>query len=87
MASLKLAVICCEFDFEDVLRYPVNSGVPRSRWKQLRMTGPAFLKRLWELQLEFPHVHFLYAGEHGREASSSLFKRAFEVYRPDMSPG
>lgn len=77
MATFELAVVLLEFELSDIVNYPRTSGIPKCRWKRLRVNGSSYLRRFWELQLKYPHVHFLFAGRHGKEAASSLFKRFF----------
>lgn len=80
MASFKLAIVLLEFDYEDIVNWPQSSDIPRARWKYLKVTRALFQKRLWELQIAHPHVHFIFAGLHGKEAMSSLLKRAAQSY-------
>ena len=72
------AYVFLEFTFEEVVGFPVNSGIPPSRWKRLRTTPQLFLCKLHELQLAHPTVRFWAVGARGREVASSLFKRIVE---------
>ncbi len=80
MAPFKHAVVILEFDMSDVMRWPEGSGIPRSRLSRLRVTKSVILAKFWELQRDFPTVSFIFAGSHGKEVVSSLFKRVVEKY-------
>lgn len=72
------AYLVLEFEMADILSFPRNSGIPRSRWKSLKVTSGVLLKRLHEVQIAHPGLRILFVGKHGREALSSLFKRVME---------
>jgi hypothetical protein len=38
--------LICEFTVSDVLSFPINSGIPKRLWPQLRITGKFMLSRL-----------------------------------------
>ena len=79
MRSFTTAIVLLEFSLDDVMNWPASSTIPKARWGSLKLTNFAFLKRLTELQLMFPHVHFVFAGHFGKEYAASLFKRAAEA--------
>jgi hypothetical protein len=66
-----------EFSMEDLLSYPKGSGIPYSRYKYLRSTGPSLLRRLNQYQLRF-RARFVFAGAQGKAFVVSLFKRVLE---------
>jgi hypothetical protein len=80
MASLKMAIVMLEFEYEDLCEWPQSSGIPRSRWRYLKVTSSLLQKRFWEYRIKYPHVHFEFVGNRGKDASSALFKRVFEAY-------
>lgn len=69
-----------EFTFEDVVKFPEGSGIPRSKWPDLRVTPQLMMARLHEMQLAHPQIRILLVGNRGREVASSLFKRIVEHY-------
>jgi hypothetical protein len=71
-----------EFTLAEVISFPINSGIPKDRWKSLRITPQFMLKRLNEYQFKYK-TKIVFAGIHGREFTSSLFKRMVENGRPD----
>ena len=75
MTSFRWPYIICEFSLDDLMMFPKNSGIPRPKWKFLRMNGKFMWKKLSE-----------YADEHGinvlfcnnREESQERVMRIFD---------
>lgn len=76
MSEFEWAFFVCEFNFEDVLNFPINSTIPQNKWGQLRVTSNFLLSRLTEYQIKYG-VHILYCGS--KKASwdmvNSIFKK------------
>jgi hypothetical protein len=70
------AFIVCEFDFNDVQRWPLGSGLPRNATK---ISKYFIMKRLMDFHVQYK-TKFIFAGIHGKEVMSSLFKRINETY-------
>lgn len=79
MRGFRDAYLFLEFSFSDLVTYPVNSGIPESKWPALRLTPQGLVKQHWELRQLFPWVRWEFVGQHGREAASSLFKRVVDA--------
>lgn len=77
LQEFKYAFIVCEFMLEDVIKFPLNSGVPEKLQSRIRVTPQFILKRLNEIQIKYG-IHLIFAGRYGREFCSSLFKRIIE---------
>lgn len=77
LEGFALPFLICEFTLDDVMRFPHNSGIPRPRWPKIRITPHFLLKRLVEFQVKYK-TKFIFAGLHGKEYASSLFKRITE---------
>lgn len=72
--------ILLEFSFANLIDYPVGSGIPKMKWKGLAYTGPFIMKRVIEIQMEFPNVHIIPCQDRGKVIASSIFKRAIEEF-------
>ncbi len=74
------AFIICEFTWDDINRFPEGSGIPRSKWPYLRVSGALITKTLTEFFLKYPNIHWIFIN--GRDASQKyieqLFKRMIE---------
>lgn len=66
-----------EFSYDDIVRFPLNSGIPRSKWKTLRISAKFLEKRITEIQVKH-HLPIIFAGNHARAAAEALFKRVAE---------
>ena len=75
--TFPLPFLICEFTVADILRYPINSGIPQCKWKYLRTTGEFLLKRTLEIQVQYK-TRFIFAGTDGWHVAWSLFKRVNE---------
>lgn len=78
MASFRHAFVICEFSLADVIAYPEGAGLPERAKSRTRLTGYSILRRLTQLQLAFPSIHWVWAGDRGRAFAASLFKRVVE---------
>lgn len=78
MSTFKYAYIIYEFGFADIVNFPYNSGMPYSIQKSIKITGGLLLKTQIEIQLKFPFIQFVYAGNKGKEYALSLMKRVVE---------
>jgi len=89
LEKFKYAYVLLEFTMRDLLNYPVGSGIPRYKWKYLKFKGPFILKKLTEMMVQYPHIHFILCGDAGKETASSIFKRIVEneSANPDSTGG
>ena len=77
LESIPYPFVICEFTIEDLINYPVGSGIPPRKWKYLKVKGPAALKLFLDIQMVFK-TKFLFCGQEGQTVASSIFKRAME---------
>lgn len=75
MKSFKHAYLLLEFSFDDILRFPYGSDIPRKRWKYLKIRPPFIISALSRISLEYG-VHIIYAGnrDNARDILISLLK-------------
>ena len=84
LEEFRFPFLVCEFTLADIISFPVNSGIPKSKWQSLRITPQFLMKRLNEFQIRY-RTRIIFAGIHGREFVSSLLKRITENVRPDSA--
>ena len=53
MSHFRWAYIICEFSIDDLMTFPQNSGIPKSKWKFIRMNG----KFMWRKLSEYEEDH------------------------------
>lgn len=63
-----------EFNMEDVISFPKNSGIPFYLWKKLRVTSSFLLRKLLEYQFLYK-TRIIFCGNEGPEVAKSIFKR------------
>lgn len=74
--------IICEFPESDIDIFPVNSTIPKSRWKYLRMS-PAFIKRRLYDSCEKYNIQLLFF-DNPKQAEQEVFNiinEKFEIKR------
>jgi len=77
------AYVILEFTAQDICNYPAGSGIPRHRWKYIRMTPEFFWKRLVELTMRYSGIQFILAGASGQLVATEIFK---QVAKTPMTP-
>jgi hypothetical protein len=80
MSTFKFAAIVLEFDWEAMNIWPKGSGIPFAKQQYMKITSHILIAKFWSLKLAYPHVDFMFAGNYGKEAVSSLFKRVRDKY-------
>lgn len=78
MRRYAVAAIVLEFTAADVLDWKTSSAVTPELKK--RFDGYALISRITEMQLEYPNIHIIYAGDRGREFAGYILKKAYQQY-------
>lgn len=73
LEEFKYPYLICEFDFDDLVNFPVNSGIPPKLWKKVKTTGKYLVSAFMRYQVVYK-TKFILAGSHGMEVAESLFK-------------
>lgn len=81
MKDFPFSFLICEFDMEDVLKYPEGSRVPRNLRAKVKVTGKYLLKCLLEFQVWYD-TKIIFAGNKHNAflVCNSLFKRLNELF-------
>lgn len=77
MEKITFPFLICEFDMDDIVNFPANSGIPHYLWPKLQMTPKLYLKKLMEIQLKYK-CKILFCGPNGKLVAESIFKRILE---------
>lgn len=75
MAHIKHSFILLEFNMSKIINYPVGSGIPKSKWKDVKIRGPVILRRMSEIMIQYPNIKIICCGKYGQNMALSLFKR------------
>ena len=65
MVAFSHKYIVCEFTLDDIDTFPAGSGIPRKRWKYLRMSSGFIKKRFFE-ETEKRNIEVVFAGSKER---------------------
>lgn len=82
MSTFKHAYLLLEFSFDDILRFPYGSDIPRRRWKYLKVKAPFIISALSTISINYG-VQIIYAGnrDNAHDILVSLlkgFRRKYE---------
>jgi ERCC4-type nuclease len=83
MTQYKYSFLLLEFDFDNVLAYPVGSNVPKKMWDKLKITPNFLIKHLVELQVFF-NIKVLFCGSasNAERMALSIMKKVYEIEQP-----
>jgi hypothetical protein len=73
-----------EFTMDDIISFPNNSGIPKDKWPDLKISSFFMLKRFIEFQMKY-NTRIILAGDHGQNTARSIFKRVIE-YGQQQAP-
>lgn len=77
LEEFQFPFLIIEATLEDVVRFPEGSGIPESKWPDLRVSAQFILKVLTEYHLRYK-TRIIMAGKSGFVQASSLLKRIHE---------
>ena len=79
MSKFKYSFMICEFNMEDIVQFPINSGIPQHKWEKVRVTNKYILKKMIEYQVAF-NIKIIYCGNPYNSwlTVNSIFKRVME---------
>lgn len=72
MESFKYPFMVLEFTLDDVLLFPLNSGIPKYLWYKVKMNGPLMFSSLLRYQLQYK-TKIILAGSEGKTIAEKLF--------------
>lgn len=79
MSKFQHKFLVLEFNFDDVLKFPFGSSIPRSKWRFLRNKAPYILACLCGMSVNYG-INVVYAGGSGNASiiASDLIKRCIK---------
>ena len=78
MKEIPYAYILLEFHMEDLIKYPVDSGIPYKKQRYMKFKGRQVLAKTLEIMVKYPNIKIIFCGRKGKDVASSLFKRVVE---------
>jgi len=77
------AIVLCEFSFNDLLKFPYNSGLPKSTMKRIRVKGEFLQRKVLEITLDYGiPVHYAGNAENAKKYANVFFKSIWKKYKP-----
>lgn len=80
MAQYKYSFLLLEFEFDNILSYPVGSNVPKKMWDKIKISPNFIIKHLVELQVFF-NIKVLFCGSpsNAEKMALSIMKKVYEI--------
>ena len=75
LEGLKWSFCLLEFSLDDILSFPVNSGIPEYKWSKIKITPSFILKKTIEFQTKYK-TKFILCGSRGNafQTLTAIFK-------------
>lgn len=81
------AFVVLEFDFSDIMLFPMNSGIPKFKWPHLRITSQFILKKFNDYQVKYDNIKFIFGGNMAKHLVEDLCKRVYLKYQNKINYG
>lgn len=83
MALIPNSFFICSFPANDIITFPVNSGIPKSRWSKLRMRGPYLRKKIFEIEEKYPNIKFIFSSNwiEAEEKAYNILKEFYDQHK------
>lgn len=81
MRDYDFSFLICEFDVDDILKYPEGSNIPQAKREKIKISGKYLLKCLMEFQVHYD-TKIIFCGSKNNAfwVCNSLFKRLNETF-------
>lgn len=74
LSDIEYGFLILEFNMDDILSFPRNSGIPPKSWSSVHINPYFILKTFLEYQICY-NFKVLLCGCHGKDVAKSIFKR------------
>lgn len=83
MAQMERAYFVCSFPYSDLEIFPENSGIPKKRWKYLRINGKFLKRKIHEIEEQYENISFIFCDNAiaAEEVTYTIFKEYIECQR------
>ena len=73
LENYEFSYLVCEFQWQDILMFPVNSKIPQKHWYKLQVRAEHLEKAFTRYALKYK-TKIIFAGKFGQKATYDLFK-------------
>lgn len=79
MTKYKYSYIIMEFNFDDILNFPIGSDIPKKMWDKLKVSPAYIIKYIADIQTKY-NIHVLFCGSPtgAEKMALSLMRRVIE---------
>lgn len=67
-----------EFDLQDVIGWPRTSDLSWAVKARIKTNGTYILKKITDLMVKYPKVHWIYCGHDGQKLALAILKRVYD---------
>lgn len=71
--------LICEFDYVDMLSFPINSGIPQSLYYKVKISPDFLIKAITRYYFKYK-TKIIFAGKNGQLVAKNLFKFAMREF-------
>ena len=75
----KYSFVIFEFTLEELLNYPKGCGLSPRIEKRIKVNGKLLTSKVIELQLKYPHIHFVFVGNNAIEYVNRICRKVVEA--------
>jgi len=79
METIPHSYLILEFTLNDLMKWPLNSGLPPYIQSKTKISKKFLLSRFMDFQTQY-NTKIILAGIYGKDIASSLFKRMWDLY-------
>ena len=81
MSEFPYKFLILEFSLSDILNFPRGSGIPKTKWKYMKVRPQFVIKKLAEYSIKY-NISIIYAGntDNAIYVATSLMKEVFRAY-------
>lgn len=72
LEEIKYPFLICEFTWEDVLLFPLNSGIPKYLWHRVQINSDYLRACITRVQCKYK-TKWIFAGKFGQAAALNIF--------------
>jgi ERCC4-type nuclease len=80
MKDFAYAALILEFTEDDIRRWPQGSGIPKWKWKYLKVRSNFLFSSLKKIKTDFPNIQVILAGSDGYMQAKLFFAKAVEEH-------
>lgn len=81
MKSYQYRFVIMEFTINDVLKFPIGSGIPKSKWDKMRITPQYIMYFISQIQVLYG-IDVIFAGDRSNASyiAKNIMKRVYEQH-------